>query len=228
MGALTFDAGPHVYTLDGAPVRSVTGYLRKVGLINFDRVPPSILEAAQLRGTTVHQAIHFFNEHDLDVDEFTRTFPAYAGYLESWITLMKSGRIEPRFCEHRVACRAPRFAGTFDLLGLFDAQAAVIDFATGHPEDACKNLQTAGYVIAAQAWAKEPGEEALAAFLDQYEYVRRFSVQLRKSGGLPSVTPYTELKDFARFRLIVDSVNAVDAEKPKSIPWDWQQEFEAA
>lgn len=227
MSALTFDPDGHVYQLDGARVRSVTGLLRKVGLINFDKIPESILERARVRGTAVHQAIHFYNENDLDVLTFCREFEAYAGYLQSWIRLFSTGRLVTKFCEHRLACRAPRYAGTLDWLGLFDGHAAVLDFATGRPEDAAKHLQTAGYVLAAKTWANEPGEEALKAFLDQHPFINRYSVQLDKQGRLPRVTPYADPRDFSKFRLIAQTVAAVDEERPKSQPWNWETEFAA-
>lgn len=225
MASLTFDAGPHAYTLDGHDVRSVTGLLRKVGLINFDSIPPSILAAAQLRGTTVHQAIHYFNEHDLDVLRFCREWPAYAGYLQSWVRLMDTGRLETVFCEHRVACRTPRYAGTFDWLGRFDGHAALFDFATGDPNDAAKHLQTAGYVMAARTWATEPGEEALRAFIDAHPSIRRYSVRLNKTGSLPTPQAYPDPKDYTVFRLIAETVTHVDVERPKSVAWDWQAEL---
>lgn len=222
MNALAFEPIGHTYTLDGAPARSVTGLLRKVGLINFDRIPPSILEAARDRGTKVHQAIHYFNEHDLDVDDFSRAFPGYAGYLQSWIRLVETGRLVTVLCEHRIACRSPRYAGTLDWLGLLDNQAAVLDFATGRPEDAAKHLQTAGYVMAAKTWAQNPDETVLRTFLNQHAYIARYSVRLDKGGGLPMLTPYTDPRDFTKFILIAETVQVVDNERPKSAPWDWQ------
>lgn len=222
--SLTFTEEGHRYELDGQPVRSVTGILRKVGLINFDNIPPSILEAARRRGTTVHRAIHFANEHDLDVDEFCRTFPGYAGYLQSWLRLIETGRLGVQLCEHRVANRAPRYSGTFDFLGLFDGHAALLDYATGRPEDAAKHLQTAAYVMAAKIWANEPGEERLKTFLDQHSFIARYSVQLDKRGRLPKITPYRDARDYTAFRLIAETVEVVDQERPKSASWDWQTE----
>jgi hypothetical protein len=225
--ALTFDAEGHIYSLDGRRVRSVTGLLRKVGLIDFSKIPSQILEAARLRGTKVHQAIHYYNERDLDVLAFCREFPGYAGYLQSWIRLAESGRLQTVLCEHRLACRLPRYAGTLDWLGLLDGHAAILDFATGRPEDAAKHLQTAGYVNAAYQWAREPGEERLRAFLAQHKFIERASVKLDKHGGLPKLTPYRDPKDFTKFRLIAETVGAVDEERPKSQPWQWEEELVA-
>jgi hypothetical protein len=225
--ALTFETEGHVYTLDGARVRSVTGILRKVGLINFDRIPEAILNAAKLRGTRVHQAIHYYNEHDLDVLEFCREFPLYAGYLQSWIRLWQTGRLQTVLCEHRLASRTPRYAGTLDWLGLFDGHAAILDFATGRPEDAAKHLQTAGYVAAARGWSKEPGEEPLRAFVDAHPFIARYGVQLDKQGRLPKITSYLDPKDYTKFRLLAESVAAVDEERPKSQPWQWEEDVAA-
>jgi hypothetical protein len=161
--SLTFDRDSHTYTLDGEIVPSVTQVLRASGLVDFSKIPEGVLAAAQLRGTKVHAAIHYYNEQDLDVGEFMGTFPAYAGYLQSWIALMESGRLKTCLCEHRVASRKHRYAGTIDWLGEFDGRGALLDFATGDPEDVAKDLQTAAYHAAAVEWAAV--DEPLRAFL---------------------------------------------------------------
>jgi hypothetical protein len=221
---LTFDEPRHAYTLAGRPVRSVTNLLHKVNLTNFDHVPPSILEAARIRGTVVHKAVHFFNERDLDVRDFMQSFPEYAGYLQSWIALMDTGRLQTFLCEQRVANFAPRYAGTFDWLGIFDGQATLIDFATGHPDDAAKHLQTAAYVLASRAWSHLPGYEKLKAFHDDHPYIQRFAVRLDRHGGLPQLTAYRDPRDFSVFMLIAEAVNAVDEYRPKSLAWNWEQD----
>ena len=220
---LEFSAPDHTYRLDGLPVRSVTELLRTVGIVNFDDVPPSILDAARTRGTIVHQAIHFFNEHDLDVAAFTAAFPDYAGYLASWQALVASGRMETGLCEHRVACANPRYAGTIDWLGLVDGKAALLDFATGDPADAAKHLQTAAYVMAAQGWAQEPEETALRACLAGHAYIARYSVRLDAAGGWPTLTPYRDPRDFRDFRLIAETVNLVAATRDVG-RWHWREE----
>jgi hypothetical protein len=221
---LTFDAAQHAYTLVGTPVRSVTQILHRVGLVNFDDVPPSILEAARARGTAVHQAIHYFNEHDLDVLDFAETFPAYAGYVQSWIRLMDSGRLRTVLCEHRVASLRPRYAGTLDWIGTLDGEAALIDFATGHPEDVCKHLQTAAYVLAATTWADCADESALRAFIRAHPFIVRYAARLDRRGGLPQLTPYRDPRDLSAFLLLAQAVNLVDAERPKAQPWQWEQD----
>jgi hypothetical protein len=221
---LTFDAEQHLYTLTGRPVRSVTQLLHKVGLVNFDQVPPTILSAASRRGTAVHKAVHYFNEHDLDVAAFDEAFPEYSGYLHSWIRLLDSGRLRTFRCEQRIASFSPRFAGTTDWIGWVDEQATLIDFATGSPEDACKHLQLAGYVLGLRAWAHVPGDDVLTEFVTTHPYVKRIAVRLDRTGKLPQLEPYDDPRDLTKFLLIAETVNIVDAERPRSIPWNWEQD----
>ena len=215
--ALEFDQARHLYHLDGQLVPGVTGILRISGVVDFSSVPPSILEAARQRGMAVHQAIHYFNENDLDVGQFIGDFPDYAGYLESWIGLLDSGRLQAELCEIRVASRRYGYAGTIDWLGTVDGHAAVIDFASGNPEDCAKDLQTAGYIIAAQEWAKEPGQERLIAFLERHRFIARYSVRLRKDGSLPGMERYTDPRHLNDFLTLLSAYRIVDQRRPKTI-----------
>ena len=48
-------------------------------------------------------------------------------------------------CEVRVFSRRYRYAGTLDVLGVWEAAGALIDYKTGHPADVAADLQTAAY-----------------------------------------------------------------------------------
>ncbi len=103
---LTFEPEAHRYTLHrGATARreeeaeaillpSVTGVLQASGLIDFSRIPPTILRDARDRGGAVHQAVHYFNEGDLDVESFRADFPAYAPYLDAWLRFRQDSGFE--------------------------------------------------------------------------------------------------------------------------------------
>lgn len=196
---LVFEEAGHTYHVDGEPYPSVTWVLRETGAVDFSGVPPAILAAAQHRGTLVHAAVHYWNEQDLDVAQFAEDCPDYLGYLESWMRLVESGRLQVALCEHRVASRKHRFAGTIDWLGFFDGQAALLDFATGDPYDCAKNLQLGAYSLAAQEWAVEPGQEPLRAFVQTHPFIARYSIRLKKSGELPTVERYTDPRDTSDF-----------------------------
>lgn len=196
---LVFNEGPHTYTVDGERYISVTQVLRETGAVDFSGVPPSILAAAQHRGTLVHAAVHYWNENDLDVAQFAQDCPEFLGYLESWMRLVESGRLSPVLCEHRVASRRYQFAGTIDWLGVFDGQAALLDFATGDPDDCAKALQTAAYCLAAQEWAVEPGQDYLRASVQSHPFIARYSIRLRRDGELPRVERYTDPRHTSDF-----------------------------
>jgi hypothetical protein len=205
MTALTFAPATHTYDLDGVRVPSVTGILKASSLIDFSRVPPSELDRARVRGTVVHQAIHYFNERDLDVDRFCAEFPDYAGYLRAWIAFTEERRFVPRFNEYRVASRRHQVAGTIDCLGVLDGHGALLDFATGRPEDVAKDLQTAAYHGLAREWADGGHDPALDAFFAGHGLVvRRAAIALKRDGRF-SVHAYADPSDWRTFTTLVEA-----------------------
>lgn len=218
MTGLLFDAPSHTYTLDGERVHSVTHILTRAGLIDFSGIPIVTLDAARRRGTIVHQAIHYLNENDLDVDRFMADFPDYAGYLRAWITFTEQRHFRAVLCERRLASRKHRIAGTADCFGTLDGVPVLLDFATGRPSDVAKDLQTAAYFSLATEWAAEPdGDPELLAFLTRARGVlKRYGVALRADGTF-SLDPYTNPSDFRDFLTLVAAQRITDARKRRSV-----------
>ncbi len=210
MGALTFYPESHVYELDGVRVPSVTGILKASGLIDFSKIPSAVLEAARLRGTLVHAAIHYYNDRDFDVDEFSRDWPTYAPYLQAWISFCEQRKFTPVLNEHRVASRRYQVAGTLDCLGILDGVAVLLDFATGRPEDCSKDLQTSAYLAFAMEWVSD--DQALAEFFLEHPYVKRYAVALRKDATF-RLEPYSDPGDFRKFATLVEARRIVEARK---------------
>jgi hypothetical protein len=210
---LTFDAATHTYTLDGTRVMSVTQVLKQSGLIDFSGIPESILEAARVRGTTVHQAIAYYNEGDLDLNQFECDFPDYVGYLSGWLTFCTQREFTPILSECRIASRRHQVAGTLDTLGELDGEPTLLDFATGHPADVSKDLQTSAYVALAYEWAEEPeADPRLAAFCARHEHVRRYAVALRKDGSF-ALHPYSNPSDYRNFLTLLEAQRIVRARR---------------
>ena len=207
---LSFDHAAHRYELDGAVVPSVTGILKAAGLIDFSGIPAGILEAARRRGSIVHEAIHFYNDRDLDLDAFRADFPDFVGYLDAWISFCDQRRFTPVLNEHRIASPQLQIAGTLDCLGILDAGAVLLDFATGRPEDACKDLQTAAYYHIALEW--QAHDPALAQFFAAHPVVKRYAVALEKTGRF-HLHPYDDPRDFRQFRTLVDAQAIVAARR---------------
>lgn len=194
--ALLFEASAHAYFLDGVQYPSVTQILRQQGLINFDGIPPSILEAARRRGTACHALCHYANEGDLDP---TSVDDAYRPYLEAWLSCVAQRAIVPLLCEHRLASRRHRVCGTLDLLAEMDREGWLFDYATGDPATVSKDFQTAAYMGMAHEWATE--DPKLAAVLQRFPRWRRASVRLMKTGEF-RLTEYTDVRDFSRFHIL--------------------------
>lgn len=211
MTGLVFHRDVHIYELDGEIVPSVTGILKASGLIDFSRIPRFVLDGALERGRKVHQAIHYFNERDLDVDRFGRDFPQYLPYLEAWINFCAQRRFVPVLNEWRVASRRHQLAGTIDCLGLLDGVPVLLDFATGRPEDVSKDLQTSAYYAMALEWAM--GDAQLATFINKTGgVVKRYAVALRKNGTF-AVEGYADPTDFRKFMTLRDAQRIVAARR---------------
>jgi hypothetical protein len=208
---LAFEPATHTYELDGVIVPSVTGILQASDLIDFSSVPPSVLDRARLRGSAVHQAIHYYNERDLDVDRFCLEFPAFGPYLRAWIAFTEQRKFVPKLNEHRVASRVHQVAGTIDCLGVLDGHGALLDFATGRPEDVSKDLQTAGYHLLAREWASEDPE--LHKFFVLHGLVlRRYAVALKRDGSF-SVHAYADPSDARTFIVLVEAQRIIAARR---------------
>src|SRR5262245_39847574 len=141
---LVFDAVAHAYTLDGVRVPSVTEILKSAGYIDFSRVPSDILDAAQQRGTLVHEALHYLADDDLNPDSVPE---AIRGYVEAGIAFRRTAGFTVYAAEMRVYSRRWQLAGTVDLFGQWEGEFdCVADYKTGHPKDVAADLQLAAYV----------------------------------------------------------------------------------
>jgi hypothetical protein len=208
--SLLFDDRAHRYELDGVEVPSVTQILTRSGLIDFSQIPQFIRDAALERGRAVHQAIHYFNERDLDVAAFERDFPAYAMYLRAWMGFCEQRRFVPVLNEHRVASRRHQFAGTADSFGVLDGTAVLLDFKTGRPADVAGDLQTAAYLSCAFEWAAD--DDALQSFVAAHPVIRRCAVQLKRDGTF-AVESYASPTDFRDFLTLVSAQRIVTARR---------------
>lgn len=218
MSGLAFDEAAHAYTLDGERLPSVTQVLHSSGLIDFSAVPEKVLAVALARGQAVHQAIHYFNEKDLDVAEFRRNFPPYAGYLNAWINFCEQRHFRALHNEHRLCSRRYGVAGTLDCLGLLDGTPCLADFKTGNPDDVAADLQTAAYEGMAREWSSE--DLQLRDFFVQVgsRPLQRIAVQLKRDGKF-KVEVYKDPRDFSEFTALVTARRIVEARRGDVAAW---------
>ncbi|KKN10020.1 hypothetical protein LCGC14_1040750 [marine sediment metagenome] len=137
---LRFEADGHKYSYDGRPTTSVTQALRESGLT--DSFMPSDQYYADF-GTAVHQAVHYYNEGDLDMDALD---PELLPCVQGWIDWKAHAKFEPVVSELIVCDPIFCYAGTLDMIGLMSGhrRPVLIDLKTGQvPKTA--GLQMAGY-----------------------------------------------------------------------------------
>lgn len=209
---LTFDPTPHHYHLDGVRVPSVTEVLHDSGLIRLDHLPAFILEAARRRGTDVHAALHFVNDGDLDASSVA---DQYQPYLEAWQRYRAERDVVVLLCEHRLASRRYRVAGTLDLLCSIGTDGWLIDYATGDPATVAKDLQTAAYLGLALEWAAH--DPRLAEVLRRHPRWRRGAVQLRPNGTF-RFTEYTAVTDYTHFQTLAGAWHIRQARRAVRTP----------
>ena len=202
-----FDPITHTYTIDGAPVVSVSQVLNKIGLIDFSSVPTGILLRAQIRGTWVHEALRYWQEGDYEPGDAPDEF---SGYLDSGINYLneldkrplRDAHGRPAGIEARFWDPERRFAGTMDSLGFDrDGVLAIDDWKTGEPSDVAAPLQLAAYQYGARKFL-------IPQYCPEYQgAVRRRAVKLFADGAPARVEPYTDPRDLQVFFAALAVVN---------------------
>jgi len=146
---LRFDPIEHRYFLEpsGEEIPGVTRALEECGLTDFSMVPRHILEAAQQRGTDVHNALHYLDDGELDEASLTEEMH---GYVMAYLRFKNQMRFEPTLVEKFVYSLAHRWAGRLDRVGLIERKDGgqdkiVVDFKSGLVLPAHR-IQLAAYV----------------------------------------------------------------------------------
>ena len=154
----------HEYFYQGVPVPGVTRTLQDSKFIDFTGIPTRILDQAAERGRIVHQAVALIIKGTLDADSVSLE---YHGYLQSFESFCRDMHVQPLQSEVPCFHHQRRYAGTFDLTALIEANAdlALIDFKTGAWMEAYR-LQLSAY----------------ANTLPQPRRYRRIGVGLQKDG----------------------------------------------
>lgn len=130
-----FEPIEHRYFIEpsGEELPGVTRALEECGLTDFSMVPRHILEAAQERGTQVHNALHYLDDGELDRATLTDEM---AGYVDAYERFKREMRFEPLLVEKFVHNLAYRWAGRLDRVGLLETKhgggdLVVVDFKSG-------------------------------------------------------------------------------------------------
>jgi hypothetical protein len=189
---LTFEPIKHEYKLDGRILPSVTTVLKGTGMIDFSMIPQNVLQAAAHRGTAVHQALHYWDDGELDESTLD---PVIVPYVDAGKRFYSESRFEVAHVEQRVFDAVHGYAGTLDRTGTFpDGSMAVVDWKTG--------ILMPGHALQLAAYA---------ACLEHPRRYRRIAVQL-KDDGTYRINEYA-MKDFETdYRMFLSALAC----------WQWQ------
>lgn len=110
---LKFDPAPHIYTLDGMRIASVTQVLEPH--LPYANLPKDLMEAARLRGTLVHALTEHVDNgsYDLEMQELANE-SGLGGYVVAWLRYLKEHKVTIHESEQRVYHNKYRYSGTFD------------------------------------------------------------------------------------------------------------------
>jgi hypothetical protein len=145
----------------------VTRILQEAGLVSdFSTVPPAVLEAAQRRGTAVHEAMESLAYgYEVELDE------KHGGYLRAAECFLKDYALECVVAEYEVTHTVWNYVGHLDYVGWFQGERILLDWKTsGALELRPVSIQLAAYRM---AWEVQRPKEPIA---------KTWSVQLRKDG----------------------------------------------
>lgn len=139
----TFDPETHIYHVDGEYCLSTSDVITLAGLSDYSAVPLESLERARLRGTRLHQCIHYFEEDDLDLEDVDDELsPFFERYLQ-W--KKESGFIPiPPFERAIVYPHLDMHVGChLDLRGYIPGKGLyILDAKTAYPNSGAAKKQT--------------------------------------------------------------------------------------
>jgi hypothetical protein len=139
---LQFDAAAHRYTLDGRRLPSVTEILAPITAQEYRGVDRETMERAALLGQAVHKLIELDIAGTLDEDALDG---GLRPYLAQWRQFLSQSGFTPVLSERRVHSARYGYAGTPDLFGILNADAALIDAKRTAAVPRSAGPQTAGY-----------------------------------------------------------------------------------
>ena len=149
MASATFTLIGHVYEFEGRIVPSVTQALQLAGLDDLSRAPRHYVERAGAIGTAVHQACHFLDEDDLDVESLDAKI---VGYVLAYQRFKEQRNFEPLVIEQRGVSIDPYgclpFGFCLDRIGTIGGVEILIEIKTASRRYDWWRIQTAAYAQA--------------------------------------------------------------------------------
>lgn len=142
----SFDESLHLYTDEnGLVLPSVTQVLKANGFINFDGIPPAVLERKRKLGSLVHKVTELYDRNEeLSCFEIP---DAVLEYVEGYVNFRADSGFVPELIEQRMLgeIHGMVYGMTPDRVGLLNGEPHILELKTGATEHPAWGLQLAGY-----------------------------------------------------------------------------------
>lgn len=196
MPRLEFDAGAHIYRLDGHRVPSVTGIIRISGLASAFSFDDPI---HKFRGHSVHFGCALLDQHQdayFGVDGIPQTHPQYAqyvqvahdinyGYLPGYAAFKAHTGFQGYIYECGWIHPLLRYGGIFDIAGECGEEVWLLDEKSGVLPELVP-IQLAGYDMLIRQGLpidpEHPGLDWLREVIKQGRKIHRKALRLSKDG----------------------------------------------
>lgn len=140
---LQFDERRHIYTLNNAPIPSVTKIMNPLSSEEYKGISRSVMENAANRGTVAHNAIETYLKYGFE--DVTEECAGYFDAFSKWFADMNPSVVGS---EVRVYHKLLRYAGTADLLAYIGSDLALIDYKTTSKVNSFCGIQLEAYAQA--------------------------------------------------------------------------------
>ena len=167
----------HVYrNAQGLRVPSVTQALAFVGLVDFSRVNPDVLQRKRLIGIAVHAACEYIDSPEKGGDlDWGTVHPDVVPYVLAYEKFCSEVKFQVQAVEEAGICKAfgMEFGYRIDRRGVFaDGMPAIVELKCGYKEEVSWPLQLGAYTL--------PSPKLTTG---KYKEYFRLAVQLRKDAS---------------------------------------------
>ena len=190
---LHFDDSSHSYTYDGEHFDGVTTILKPLSELAYKNISLAVMEAARQLGMAVHKVIELDIKGTLDEDSLDDVLRPY---LFAWRQFKAQSGFIPLLSEQRVFSIRYRYAGTLDIFGILNGDAALIDAKRVCMVQPVTGPQLAAYEIALRECQPEVVANAVSG--PAPGRINRFALQLKpeEKWKLVQFRERTDAQDF--------------------------------
>jgi len=143
-----FEEENHVYKKNNMILPSVTKIMRILSDDIYSTIDPEILANAASRGSSIHEAIEFYDKFKfIGVEENEKP------YFNAYLDYKKQHNVVSIASEVKIYHKQLLYAGTLDAIAIVDGKVTMVDYkTTAVLHTKLVAVQLAGYLMALESW----------------------------------------------------------------------------